>query len=166
MNYGQPNYMYFMYHGYVLDSNTHDCVQFDLRMSDEERERAASDRFTNGFVFDKLSKWMQSPTHIGICLSYPVPEEVWLFLALKDNSVAELLENGELGLRTDKHAAVLWTLVEERIQVLGESISRSHAPSARFLQSEVDLLGRISGFLVSGEEGASAGLKPGVFFRV
>ena len=26
-NYGQPNYIYFMYHGFVLESNTHDCVR-------------------------------------------------------------------------------------------------------------------------------------------
>ena len=24
-NYGQPNHIYFMYHGFVLESNSHDC---------------------------------------------------------------------------------------------------------------------------------------------
>jgi len=27
-NYGQPNYIYFLYHGFVLENNTHDCVLF------------------------------------------------------------------------------------------------------------------------------------------
>lgn len=28
-NYGQPNYIYFMYHGFILDQNPHDCVLFN-----------------------------------------------------------------------------------------------------------------------------------------
>lgn len=28
-NYGQPNHIYFMYHGFVLDENVHDCVRHD-----------------------------------------------------------------------------------------------------------------------------------------
>jgi hypothetical protein len=161
-NYGQPNYVYFMYHGFVLDENTHDCVQFDLHMSEEEH--AALDMGANGFVFEKLQRHLQSPSHLGICLSYPIPEEVWLFLALKDNSVAELKASETLGERTEQHAAYLASLVEARIQHLIDNISRSHAPTARFLQSEIDLLRRVGDFLVSGEEG-HAGLKPGVSFR-
>lgn len=29
-NYGQPNSVYFTYHGFVLDSNTHDCTALQL----------------------------------------------------------------------------------------------------------------------------------------
>jgi hypothetical protein len=29
-NYGQPNHIYFSYHGFVLDNNTHDCVVLPL----------------------------------------------------------------------------------------------------------------------------------------
>lgn len=31
-NYGQPNYIYFMYHGFVLDRNSHDCIRVDLSL--------------------------------------------------------------------------------------------------------------------------------------
>jgi len=28
-NYGQPNYIYFLYHGFILTENAHDCVLFN-----------------------------------------------------------------------------------------------------------------------------------------
>ena len=28
-NYGQPNYIYFLYHGFILTDNAHDCVLFN-----------------------------------------------------------------------------------------------------------------------------------------
>ena len=31
--YGQPNHIYFMYHGFLLDHNSHDCVQMDLTIN-------------------------------------------------------------------------------------------------------------------------------------
>jgi hypothetical protein len=36
-NYGQPNHIYFTYHGFILPSNTHDCVYMELTMTEEER---------------------------------------------------------------------------------------------------------------------------------
>lgn len=38
-NYGQPNHIYFAYHGFILDSNSNDCVQLRLSLTEEERER-------------------------------------------------------------------------------------------------------------------------------
>lgn len=38
-NYGQPNHIYFVYHGFVLDSNTHDCAHIDLTISEAELRR-------------------------------------------------------------------------------------------------------------------------------
>uniref|UniRef100_A0A7S2L968 SET domain-containing protein n=1 Tax=Leptocylindrus danicus TaxID=163516 RepID=A0A7S2L968_9STRA len=36
-NYGQPNYIYFMYHGFILDQNPHDCVLFsNLRINQDD----------------------------------------------------------------------------------------------------------------------------------
>lgn len=34
--YGQPNHIYFLYHGFVLNNNSFDCVHVDLFMSAEE----------------------------------------------------------------------------------------------------------------------------------
>jgi hypothetical protein len=37
--YGQPNHIYFAYHGFLLDHNAHDCVQMDLSLpSDHPRK--------------------------------------------------------------------------------------------------------------------------------
>ena len=37
-NYGQPNHIYFTYHGFTLaDGNGNDCVQFTVSISKEER---------------------------------------------------------------------------------------------------------------------------------
>ena len=35
-NYGQPNYIYFLYHGFSLKVNSHDCVYFTIEMSSKE----------------------------------------------------------------------------------------------------------------------------------
>lgn len=35
-NYGQPNYVYYQYHGFILPNNSHDCVLFEMRMSEKE----------------------------------------------------------------------------------------------------------------------------------
>jgi hypothetical protein len=35
-NYGQPNSIYFQYHGFVLDSNTHDCVTVPVPIERED----------------------------------------------------------------------------------------------------------------------------------
>jgi hypothetical protein len=38
-NYGQPNHIYFAYHGFILDSNSNDCAQLRLSLTEEERAR-------------------------------------------------------------------------------------------------------------------------------
>lgn len=35
-NYGQPNHIYFQYHGFTLSQNNYDCVQFVIDMTEEE----------------------------------------------------------------------------------------------------------------------------------
>ena len=37
--YGQPNHIYFMYHGFVLPSNSFDCVNVDMVISLEEANK-------------------------------------------------------------------------------------------------------------------------------
>jgi hypothetical protein len=49
-NYGQPNHIYFLYHGFVLSSNTHDCVQIEFPFSTEEIKKLEE---------DGLSKFLQ-----------------------------------------------------------------------------------------------------------
>jgi hypothetical protein len=35
-NYGQPSYVYFTYHGFVLANNTHDCLQLHVAVAPED----------------------------------------------------------------------------------------------------------------------------------
>lgn len=37
-NYGQPNHIYFQYHGFVIDENTHDCVSVGLEITKEDAQ--------------------------------------------------------------------------------------------------------------------------------
>jgi hypothetical protein len=41
-NYGQPNHIYFLYHGFSIQGNSHDCVYWILPLSEEERTAGAS----------------------------------------------------------------------------------------------------------------------------
>ncbi|GMF15662.1 unnamed protein product [Phytophthora lilii] len=41
-NYAQPNYIYLLYHGFVLDSNSHDCAHFHLQLPAVARQREFS----------------------------------------------------------------------------------------------------------------------------
>jgi histone-lysine N-methyltransferase SETD3 len=38
-NYGQPNHIYFMYHGFSIENNNHDCVHMDFFLNNEEISR-------------------------------------------------------------------------------------------------------------------------------
>ncbi|KAE9101480.1 hypothetical protein PF010_g14439 [Phytophthora fragariae] len=38
-NYAQPNYIYLLYHGFVLGSNSHDCAHFHLEIPPSARQR-------------------------------------------------------------------------------------------------------------------------------
>jgi hypothetical protein len=35
-NYGQPNHIYFLYHGFSIKVNSYDCVYFTIEMSSKE----------------------------------------------------------------------------------------------------------------------------------
>jgi hypothetical protein len=35
-NYGQPNHIYYLYHGFTLEDNTHDCVSFEIAFNNKE----------------------------------------------------------------------------------------------------------------------------------
>jgi hypothetical protein len=42
-NYGQPNHIYFQYHGFILPENSHDCVHYHFFLENEEYERLVKD---------------------------------------------------------------------------------------------------------------------------
>lgn len=41
-NYGQPNHIYFLYHGFSIQNNSHDCVHWNLKLTKAELEAAKS----------------------------------------------------------------------------------------------------------------------------
>merc|ERR1740139_493104 len=77
-NYGQPNYIYFMFHGFVLENNSHDCALWeDLRIDvseylteefNEMKSRLAHNGFTsfspsfcisNGTSLDRVANFLR-----------------------------------------------------------------------------------------------------------
>jgi hypothetical protein len=83
-NYGQPNHIYFLYHGFSLLSNSHDCVQHDFTLSPQERR-----------VLEKQSQWGEANKRVlqnlrvtasgvfSACLSLPLTPQTWAFLTMK-----------------------------------------------------------------------------------
>jgi len=43
-DYGQPNYIYFIYHGFSLENNPHDCFRLDLSLTQTQMKRLAKVR--------------------------------------------------------------------------------------------------------------------------
>lgn len=37
--YGQPNHIYFMYHGFILPVNSFDCVHIEMMITEEESSK-------------------------------------------------------------------------------------------------------------------------------
>ena len=90
---------------------------------------------------------------------------MWLFLTLKANSAAGLERRDQYGKQTEQLTAMLISMLATKITFLEENMSKSHAATANFLLSEVDLLSRVKAKLVS-EEGGIVDLKRGQGFNV
>lgn len=75
-NYGQPNYTYFMYHGFSLEENTHDCVRVLLQM-DHAADNAE-------LVVEKLKKAGFRGPSLPVCLAPGVelPDMARTFLSI------------------------------------------------------------------------------------
>jgi hypothetical protein len=89
-NYGQPNHIYYTYHGFVLPNSEYDCVHFEISISEEEQ---------NAINFAKATKLIQSLNlrrrkndpklpSVQFCLKedsgiLDIPSHVWGYLALK-----------------------------------------------------------------------------------
>jgi hypothetical protein len=46
-NYGQPNHVYYLYHGFILPDNAHDCVHYHLFFENKEFGRLQTDGLTD-----------------------------------------------------------------------------------------------------------------------
>jgi len=149
-NYGQPNHMYFMWHGFSLDSNTHDCVhsEFNLtaaEMSDLDWTKAKPVVTRLGIRREHAEKMGAT---VSACLkaSPAMPEQVWLALSLKMDTYEALLKSRRMGLITPAAAAVLLETVVARLAMY-DGASSTHSAAHRFLQSEVVVLKEVRSYL-------------------
>ncbi|ETP02735.1 hypothetical protein F441_20218 [Phytophthora nicotianae CJ01A1] len=61
-NYAQPNYIYLLYHGFVLDLNSHDCAHFHLEIPNAARQREFSGLFQGLGIYSWTPDVCVSPT--------------------------------------------------------------------------------------------------------
>ena len=88
-NYGQPNYIYFMYHGFVLDENTHDCVRVDLNLfSEQDYNENIQNNAWKDSMDEKVKKLQSRNMYNGetMCLKIDesIPSKLFSFIAIKD----------------------------------------------------------------------------------
>jgi histone-lysine N-methyltransferase SETD3 len=147
-NYGQPNSIYFTYHGFSLslEQNTHDCVEHHLELSADEIR--AIDWAANDGTAREIAHRLgfRSKPSLSSCLKVPVPFTVWMFFALKTNTFREQVEANTLGRPFAKAQQLLTTDIQQRLaQYKGHNNNAGdyHAPSATFLMTEERHLQRI-----------------------
>ena len=146
-NYGQPNSIYYSYHGFSLPigQNSHDCVQHELRLTDDEAK--GLDWSSAGGLARQIATrlgFRNAPSTV-VCLKTDMPESVWLFYALKLGTFEEQRKNNTLGLPTPEAEALLAEQVAKRLEAYdlfdaGAAAAAAHEPSMRFLATEKDLL--------------------------
>jgi len=135
-NYGQPNHVYFLYHGFSIQNNSHDCVHWNLQLT--KAELSAANSFESKQLLEKL-RMDKGDGSLDICLAYPVPPYLWMFLALKMDNVDSLKRKNLLGEPTAAAASLLDTILDTQIAKYA-SYNSSHAASSAFIASELSLL--------------------------
>ena len=80
-NYGQPNHIYFMYHGFVLPDNSHDCVHHSFFLETAEYERLVRDGLQS--YLETVFGIYNSGDVFPVCLTTPLPGKLWIFWGLK-----------------------------------------------------------------------------------
>jgi hypothetical protein len=141
-NYGQPNHIYFMYHGFTLDNNTHDCVNIEFTMSKLEAQRHASSKVKGVMELSmRLGIPSQSkPMEMTACMKWPVPDEVWLYLALKMGTYEQQQSQRTLGTMSRNAAVELSVILQQQLLTYSAPDRTEHATSSRLLESEEQLL--------------------------
>jgi len=66
-DYGQPNHILFLYHGFTLTSNDHDCVRFDFNISKPERVET---------IRQQLSAFGFHSFEFTACLTFGSPQPI------------------------------------------------------------------------------------------
>ncbi|KAG1688442.1 hypothetical protein DVH05_003647 [Phytophthora capsici] len=121
-NYAQPNYIYLLYHGFVLDSNTHDCAHFHLELPVTARQRAFS------VLLGNLEIYSWTP---DVCVTPNDAQNVAkfakiAFLVSDPKKALKLLGNAAISTPPQAIASAL-QLVEKRLERLQSSEAKTFA---------------------------------------
>ena len=146
--YGQANHIYVMYHGFLLDQNSHDCVQIQLQVNpddpdfDEKKKQLSRQRISR-------SSTLEACVAVG-----NVREEIYSFLGVS-HGVKDRQQKYRLLLQELKTKLKLYpTTLEEDERLLdsgktsdGEPMNYHYRTAVRFRKSEKQLLGELIEYL-------------------
>jgi len=148
-NYGQANYIYFMYHGFALPigQNYHDCIQHTIKLTEEEIKRIDfTDQLAQNIA--KQVGFNRSPS-TSVCMSVDgavgeknhrtgLPQDVWLAMSLKLNNFKSLREQKLLGLPNLSAMQLLLAQLEARLVAYTAHFAKGdpHKSSTFFLRTE------------------------------
>ena len=163
-NYGQPNHIYFTYHGFSLKdgANSHDCVYLEFSMTPEEVQ--AIDWTLPIVRAIAQESRMRTQDKFNTCLDAQLGRNIWLFLALKTNRVQAHSSSSKKEISkkdvdffetpTASDKAYLLQFIETRIMGYEQHWAKRsgevvHEASQAFLQTEYTVLTNIRQSLVS-----------------
>ena len=132
-NYGQPNHIYYTYHGFILPINSHDCVSFDLSMTSNEMNIIN----WNEDKVRGIANYIRLPKSgiLNSCLAYPVPEKIWLYLSLKNNKIDNNSDKPN-----QQNAQTLIDMINIHLSKYNNYENDNHYSSENFIKSEESLL--------------------------
>jgi hypothetical protein len=120
---GQPNHIYFLYHGFALQSNTYDCVRWDMSIPDTvvPESQSAKQQLMNRMTQAGFRSFTQS-----FCINVHAPKYV-TDLAQRRNSGLDMtlkflsfMEKEELSERKSKQK--LRDMAKDRIQAYPDTL--------------------------------------------
>ncbi len=145
-NYGQPNHIYFAYHGFTLPINSHDCVLLEITISKEEAAAVSPEYMA--YIIPKIRGIRRNYIHKFVtCINDPVDISIYLYIALKYNVILDDDSSSYSNLITNS------VLNEYLVELLDDRIARyvkhnemtriPHVASEAFLRSELNLLYKV-----------------------
>ena len=134
--YGQPNHIYFSYHGFVLDHNSHDCVRMDLAL---DRSDAAYDEKSAALRKVRLRE------QATFCIApRKITNDILQFLRVSRDAPTRKDQRDELVKECRRRLERYKTSVSEDEQLLLEdSLPYSRLVAIKFRLSEKKLLSGI-----------------------
>merc|ERR1711907_635879 len=138
-NYGQPNHIYFMYHGFTLEHNSYDCLQINIEMSDEEIKVVEWNKAKE--IAKSLGLRNDRRPSYAACLNYPIDGKVWKFFTLKMNTFEKRKSMNILDQPSVKAAKFLYSITSSKQSEYERfDFSHGHEASIRFMKLEKKLL--------------------------